>query len=379
MIIYIAVLLLIVCVPPLLRKIPWKTERQERLAISLLCFFPIFLLFALKNISVGTDSKTYYSFFEATKTTNWSTLFLTKKEIAVYGLMKIFTSLNLSYYVFQFCFYLFVITPFVLIASKYCEYPELFALAFYTFGPFSFDMSALRQAGAVSVVCFGIYFLLNSKKYSWLVFEFFVLFGCLFHQTAIFAAFLPLLLKVRIKDRYFFFVFGGYAFFLLAFPYAYELSFSLFSKQYPGLSIPWTPWYSLAMFGATFLLAFSDPRSKRAEAVFSKISPSSAMERWVWPSYQDDSISGPLFESSLPVLLLISFLTGTSTISYVIMRLANYFLLFLGLSLSSYVSLVRTTKARLLLRIVFSGILVLYFVYAFLYEKPLSEIPYEFL
>lgn len=160
-------------------------------------FFTIILvcICGLRSIKIGLDTPQYYFLFhDVSKTGN---LFKSLKEVNTewgFVLYQYIISLFGNYYVFLFITAIITIVPVMWIIYKYSKIPWLSIVLFILFGYFTFYMSGLRQAIAMSFCIIAFHYSSQNKLIKYLIC---ISIAFLFHQTAI--IFLPIYWMKRIQ------------------------------------------------------------------------------------------------------------------------------------------------------------------------------------
>lgn len=175
-----------------------SNDKRTRITYCTLSGLGLFLIAALRNISVGYDSGQYVNLFNYVAKCSISTI-LTRfsKEPLFYISLKIISLIsknsNFLFAVIGACF-AFVVTYLI---YKFSEIPYVSFVMLIPMQFFPFTLSGCRQAIAMSFVIAAIYALIK-RSY----FKFFVIMivAYFFHNSVIIA--LPILLLYLIKDKF---------------------------------------------------------------------------------------------------------------------------------------------------------------------------------
>ena len=134
-----------------------RVNRGDRKKIFYIIFFTTCaLILGLRAETVGVDTSSYKSLYYLFKTQNWSEIHnnisFTGTEIVYAYIMKIFSSLGASYYVFQlieaglFCFLIGKVY------ANYCVHPFFGAIMFLGTEMYLFSFNITRQMIAVGLI-----------------------------------------------------------------------------------------------------------------------------------------------------------------------------------------------------------------------------------
>jgi hypothetical protein len=385
MIPYIVVLIALLVVPFFIRRF-LKNSKLCNWLISVFCFGLIYLLFALKNTSVGIDTApAYLSSFNFMKSGNWNGRFNITNEPGFWLTMLAFAKMNTSYYLFQSFIYLIVVVPFAIFSAKLVKLPELVALGFYCLDLFNASASAIRQACAIGIITLGTFFFLFFKR-KYLKFLFFylcVFVAFTFHKSSIIAIIIPILLSIKQKPNSFIFMSCiVYVITICLTPGIYEYLYPFSNPYYPGVTTGNFPTFSVFLFLFALAFAVFHPNGSLINNV----------ENWFIARFNKQEVpiitdnpvvqtteNYSLFESCLPLIVVASIGMLISIVSYAGTRLSYFFIIFLPVAASEYCGFAKNQKFGLFLQIVFSLVFCAFFAYTFLYKDPLNEVPYVFL
>ena len=184
MAIYFILLLLIILLPMVIQKIKIKQTQAKKL-ILWTSFIAVFLLFALRNISVGRDIIAYEKAYKMTQQVKWNDFDYIYFEVGYILLMKICIGLGMPFQLFLAIVSLMIIAPIFLFIKQFSKNPTLSILIWICYMYFEFCLTGLRQALAMSIVLIGIKYLLSAKKYPLIKCSLLVILASLFHKSAL--------------------------------------------------------------------------------------------------------------------------------------------------------------------------------------------------
>lgn len=196
MAIYFILLLLIILLPMVIQKIKIKQTQAKKL-ILWTSFIAVFLLFALRNVSVGRDVVAYENAYKMTQQVKWNDFDYIYFEVGYILLMKICIGLGMPFQLFLAMVSLMIIAPIFLFIKQFSKNPTLSILIWICYIYFEFCLTGLRQALAMSIVLIGIKYLLSAKKYPLIKFSLLVILASLFHKGALIAFAILAILYVK--------------------------------------------------------------------------------------------------------------------------------------------------------------------------------------
>lgn len=157
--------------------------------LILMPFLQIYMILALKNISVGTDTVPYLTGFKDLRYLEWGTIFDLAVKNPLYNFERgfIFVSKAISTFTDDFKLYnalmgLLMMLPLYRFIKKHSDMPFLSVLLFITFGFMNFYLSGMRQAIAISIVLFSYDYIVDRK-----IWKFFITIAVasLFHTSSV--------------------------------------------------------------------------------------------------------------------------------------------------------------------------------------------------
>lgn len=155
MIVYTILLLLVIILSA-------TKNRKDVESKTIFVGFALFLLMALKDYSVGTDTIRYLERYELT---NQSMDRMDEYEPGFYYLIRFCKFWGMDYRLFSALCYLIIYSLTTLFIIKFSERPIYSYLLFITIGIFGFSISGLRQALAVSICYLAVYLLFYKKDF----------------------------------------------------------------------------------------------------------------------------------------------------------------------------------------------------------------------
>ena len=137
MAIYFILLLLIILLPMVIQKIKIKQTQAKKL-ILWTSFIAVFLLFALRNISVGRDIIAYEKAYKMTQQVKWNDFDYIYFEVGYILLMKICIGLGMPFQLFLAIVSLMIIAPIFLFIKQFSKNPTLSILIWICYMYFEF-------------------------------------------------------------------------------------------------------------------------------------------------------------------------------------------------------------------------------------------------
>lgn len=149
MTIYICLILLILFLPFVVTIISKRNINNRCLFLSL---FAIFLVMALKSISVGRDTAGYSRMYDAFAYASWNNYDLYWTEWGYETLEMVFTHFfKFDFYQFSAVVYAFICCSYYKFWKRYSYDYTLTLIIYICFGLFVFDLSGIRNALAIAI------------------------------------------------------------------------------------------------------------------------------------------------------------------------------------------------------------------------------------
>ncbi len=286
----------------------YKKNRERMNGIVLFVFFAFFcILLSLRHMSVGTDTKTYFYFYETLSNTDFKGIFNYFQDeygfyIFVWLVAKIFKSYQAVMAVIAF---VFVFIPMLFLYKKETDNPALTLAIFIGLCPFAFYFSGLSQVTAMAFAV-PVYYLFKRKRI--ILPLFLIILATTFHVSAISLVLLLPILRLSFKKSFllpslvfilFVFVFKNYIFSFLSDSIQ---KYNYYSSTENNGSYTMFIFYVL-LYVASFVLV----RGETKNIYF---------VRWL--------------------LFVIACIQCMAPVSHVIMRVNYYFLVFLPVALSCF-------------------------------------------
>lgn len=186
---YFILLSIIILLPITVQNMKLKNTQRQKLVLGV-SFVLIFLLFALRNVSVGRDVVAYENGYEMTKHAKWNDFEYIYFEFGYILLMKICITIGMSFQAFLALISLLSLLPVFFFIKKFSQNYMFSIFIWVTYMLFEFYLTGLRQSLAMSIVLIGVVYLLSEKKHPLLKYLLFVGLASLFHKGALIACLL---------------------------------------------------------------------------------------------------------------------------------------------------------------------------------------------
>lgn len=174
-----------VLICPIIAKIISKEEIRRKKIIVTLSSLAIYLLCVLKSTNVGIDIPGYESAYYQAGKYKWLDTSYIYFEHGYIFLEKLFFSLGFSFQTFLFVVYAVIFIPVALFIYRYSKNITLSFIIYICYQTLVFNLSGLRQSIAISI-CLCAYMILDKKnvKYT-ILFFLIVILASQFHRSAI--------------------------------------------------------------------------------------------------------------------------------------------------------------------------------------------------
>lgn len=182
-----------------------KTLARKRVNPTLIVFFSIFfLLIALRNYRIGSDTLGYKLEFERIGGLGLNNLFVgAEREFGFLVLTKLISFISPSFRLYLIVMSLLTVVPLAWYYQEESEYPLLTIALFVAVAPFSMYFSGVRQILAMSLGVIAWRMAKNRKLIWFLVIVFLAV---MFHMSAFVLLLMYPLYRVRITSRWLFLV-----------------------------------------------------------------------------------------------------------------------------------------------------------------------------
>lgn len=158
--------------------------------ILYLPFIQLYLIMALKNNTVGTDTKSYIDGFNLILNISWHDVFDFKIKYLVFNFERGFIIISklISFFTDNFTSYnavidILLIIPLYKFIKKHSAMPFFSVILFTALGFLNFYLSGMRQAIAMSIVLFSYDYIVQRKFWK---FSLLIVIASLFHESALF-------------------------------------------------------------------------------------------------------------------------------------------------------------------------------------------------
>lgn len=175
-------------------------RRYQKNYLLFLMFF-LFLTITLRHKTCFLDTYSYVLDYELLASKTYMSIYkFWNKDISFWYISKVISSFSKGNYTIWFAFLaISYIIPLYLLIKRYSKNYQISLILFCCLGFGFFIMTGLRQTLAMGCTMGALYFLLkNQRKYYFLL----VVFGTLFHKTAIVFLILYPLIYLPIKRKY---------------------------------------------------------------------------------------------------------------------------------------------------------------------------------
>ena len=389
--------------------------KELRLLLSaLLPAIILFLILGFKGSSVGADSTTYVEayynlrniprfpdpqFFESLRSYNF------KDEYGFIFLSLLFSSIGVPYLVFQIFIYSIVCFSLFFSTWKLSKNPILSISFFCCFTFFTFFISGLRQAFAISLCIMATTLIVSKGRTVWRTIFYFLLVGLatLWHKSAFIFVIPYFLAHVKIKTRGFFVLLFVSAFLLLMGAEMYESINALASYLSGGNYGDHAPFsfgkgltsilVMLILLFVAFLIYPSKPKEKIASflnerAPFFK---NGKLTEDITPIERNNNfgfVGSPVLTTTsridLPSFFMLMTFIGvwlmfTNSYSISFGRINMYFSIFLLFLVPNAIESIKNTRTKYVVIGIFSIALIAYYVFTTISTNYLGIAPYYFI
>lgn len=196
MTIYVVFLVFVMLVAFFCRGQNTENQRNQILFLNIV-WIAMFLLCVFRASTVGRDLPGYERIYERTDLYSWSDFGYVYFENGYILLMKICTRLHFSFQWFLTVVTLITMLPIYVYIRKYSKNYFLSTLIYLCYMFFEFNMTALRQAMAASIVLIAYMLYISAKRFPTLSYIAIVLLAAQFHKGALICLVFPILMVVR--------------------------------------------------------------------------------------------------------------------------------------------------------------------------------------
>ena len=171
-----------------------KKDNKIKLIFITISILQLILLQALKDINIGSDMGFYWQYVKDQLYVSFQNLDFSRFEIGYKVLTKLITMVTLNKQIYLFIISCIATTSIGVVAYKYSKMPFLTILLYLSFGFYNFNFSGLRQAMAFGVVMFSYKYIQEKKLLKYIIT---MLLAMSFHTSAM--VFLPAYFLKNIK------------------------------------------------------------------------------------------------------------------------------------------------------------------------------------
>lgn len=198
MLVYLGLLLLILFLTLICNQFIKDTKLKNKIitGVSLLA---IYLIYVLRDYSVGIDTDAYYYTYEQMKIIPFEDFDSNYMEKGYQFLMKICILAKMDFRMFLVISYTIVIIPLYFFITKYSKNVSLSIIFYICYQFFIFGLSGIRQTITLGI-CLLAYIVIEEKvKWRYIWFTLLVAIGFLFHKSALVFIFVPLVRKIPLN------------------------------------------------------------------------------------------------------------------------------------------------------------------------------------
>lgn len=195
MLVYLGLLLLILILTLVCNEFI-KDNKLKAKIITGISLLAIYLLYVLKDYSIGSDTDAYFTTYEQMKNVPFGDFETIYMEEGYQCLMQLCILAKMEFRGFLLVAYAISIIPLYFFITKFSKNASLSIIIYICYQFLVFSMSGIRQTIATGM-CLTAYLMLESKikwKHFW--FLLLVLVGYTFHQSAIVFIFVPLIKQI---------------------------------------------------------------------------------------------------------------------------------------------------------------------------------------
>ena len=199
MTIYIIYFFLVLIIPFICSAAIKNHRKAQETALKILMFM-MYLILALKGVSVGNDIEGYKATYEFTKILSFSDFSYAAMESGYMFLMKVCNMIGMSFQLFAALLYAIILYPIYLLIKRYSPNVMISVMVLLCLEYFVFTCSALRQSVGISICVLA--FLLSEKlkgKKAFIYPLMIIILASFFHKSAL--IFIPLLFVIKLENR----------------------------------------------------------------------------------------------------------------------------------------------------------------------------------
>lgn len=172
--------------------------QKNRIVFTLFAGILLWLIFSLRDISVGSDTINYYERYTKIEKPEFSLISFAGQEWGYDMLQYLCWSIGMSWQVYLAVVSAIIIAPMSLFFHKYSTNVWASFFLYATIGLIGVNMSATRQSLAVAMIIVSIIAMFENK---YITFFIFIILGSLFHYSALFALLLLFVPKYKYRSK----------------------------------------------------------------------------------------------------------------------------------------------------------------------------------
>lgn len=226
MLIYLSNILLVI-IWAFVFSIGKKTEKKKFYFV-LICFIQMYLIAAYRY-EIGSDYAQYATGFYKMAVSGFSEITYEDWEIGFVLLNKIIGLFTTKVSVFMAVTSLLELIGPAFLILKYSKHPFISIFIYLNINLFYLDMNFIRQAIAMSIICFAYKFLIERKFWKYLLI---VLLAATFHLTALYMIPVYFICLITVSTKTHLTYLGGIILYYIAADWLINLVFSKFHTEY---------------------------------------------------------------------------------------------------------------------------------------------------
>lgn len=161
-----------------------KKDKKEKVKkiLFVVSVIQIVCLLGLRGLDIGSDLPFYWKYYDLQQNYEITNLSFSRYELFFKLLTKGITLITLNKQFYLFAISVLSIVPIAMIVYKYSKNPFLSLLLFMSFGFYNFDFSGLRQAIAFALTFYSFRYIKQQKLLKYILI---ILCATLFHKSAL--------------------------------------------------------------------------------------------------------------------------------------------------------------------------------------------------
>ena len=337
-------------------------NRGMRKSIIFFFFSLLYFLFILRDINVGCDLPGYKKVYEQSMLYEWFDSSWTYMEAGYVFLMKLFTSLGVSFRGFMIMCYMLIVIPLGVYIYRYSKDVSLSLVIYICFQFFVLNMSGLRQSMAMSLCLVAFMVAEHKGIINFLKFLLIVIASALIHKSAIifFFAYFVLKRSLNFKWGVLYLLLGG----------VLSASSSNLLQYLQDNDITTYEYDSSLTIGASFIMLLAVLIWSLFASRKSVVNSTTTLS---FKSSNDTPFSLRNYSNMLAIsLLLLLAFSGT-----VLMRASNYYNIIFLIMIPELFSRL-DTSVRVFAKLLFVALMIGIFYFTVLVPSQFDIVPYKF-